>query len=116
MRHEAKCLLGRHDFRSFQAHDRIERKSVTTIRKLLIKKTRSAAFPFLKGMDLVIVEIEASGFLRHMVRNLIGTLIEAGRGRIKKGGVAKILKAKDRRSAGPCAQPQGLYLLDVRYD
>lgn len=116
MRSAAKYLVGRHDFRSFQASDRIERRSVTTIYKIGIKKTRQkSAIPFVNGLNLVVVDIEARGFLRNMVRNIVGTLIEAGRGRMAPQDVKNILKKKDRRSAGPCVPAAGLYLMNVCY-
>jgi tRNA pseudouridine38-40 synthase len=116
MRRASKCLLGRHDFKSFQASDRVIRKSITHIYKIGIKKSRgSGLFPFIGVSNWVVIDIEASGFLRNMVRNIVGTLVEVGRGRIEPQDVKNILKKKDRRSAGPCAPAAGLYLMDVRY-
>lgn len=116
MRREAKCLLGRHDFKAFQASDRIERSSVTTIKKITFKATEDSDYlPFLSDAKLTLIDIEAKGFLRNMVRNIVGTLIDIGRGKIKKGELKKILKMKDRRLAGVCAPARGLYLLEVSY-
>lgn len=105
MRREAKCLVGRHDFKSFQAADKIERSSVRTIKRLNIKKAGNS----------MKITVEADGFLYNMVRNIVGTLIEMGRGRFKPGSVAKILKAKDRKLAGPTAPAMGLCLMEVKY-
>ncbi len=130
MRREAKCLMGRHDFKSFQAadaewrdsgryssasrrvtsknsfiRDRIERSSVRTIKRLDIKKSG----------DLIKITVEADGFLYNMVRNIIGTLLEVGRGKFKPGSISKILKTKDRRLAGPTALAKGLCLMEVKY-
>ena len=116
MRREAKSLLGRHDFSSFQASDRAARHSVVTLKRIDIKRVKGhEGFPFLKSMELVIIELEASGFLRNMVRNIVGTLVDVGRGKFKEGDLARILKKKDRRSAGFCAPACGLYLVDVVY-
>ncbi|OGX30162.1 MAG: tRNA pseudouridine(38-40) synthase TruA [Omnitrophica WOR_2 bacterium RIFCSPLOWO2_12_FULL_51_24] len=101
----AKCLLGRHNFKSFQAADNRKRSSVRTIKRLEIKK---------KG-DLIKIEVEGDGFLYNMVRNIAGTLIEIGRGRFKPGSMKKILKAKDRKLAGPTAPAKGLCLVEVKY-
>jgi len=60
--------------------------------------------------------IEADGFLRHMVRNLVGTLVEIGRGRFSPGNIPEILDARDRRRAGATAPPQGLFLKEVIYE
>jgi len=117
MRRASRCLLGRHDFRSFQASDRVIRKSVTRVYRIDIKKSKDGGLlPFIGGLNWVVIDIEATGFLRNMVRNIVGTLLEVGRGRIKPQDVKKILKKKDRRCAGPCAPGSGLYLLDVCYD
>jgi tRNA pseudouridine38-40 synthase len=59
---------------------------------------------------------EADGFLRHMVRNIMGTVIEAGSGKITSGEFLQIFEARDRKRAGLKAPPQGLFLTMVRYD
>ncbi len=105
MKKEAKVLVGRHDFKSFQAADRKERPSVRTIKKLSIKKNG----------DAIIIDVEGDGFLYNMVRNIVGTLIEIGRGRFPAGSMARILKAKNRSLAGPTAPAKGLCLIEVNY-
>ncbi|MFH0940690.1 MAG: tRNA pseudouridine(38-40) synthase TruA [Candidatus Omnitrophota bacterium] len=117
MRREAKCLLGKHNFKSFQASEKAKRSSVTTINRIDIKRVKnSKGLPISRGLELVTIELEASGFLRNMVRNIVGTLIDLGSGRLKKGDLAKILKKQDRKSAGRCAPSCGLYLADVVYE
>ena len=59
--------------------------------------------------------IEADGFLRHMVRNIVGTLVEVGLGRINPSGFKEIFESRDRRLAGLKAPPQGLFLMKVKY-
>lgn len=105
MKKEAKILVGRHDFKSFQAADRIERSSVRTIKDIRIKK---------KG-DLLEIYVEADGFLYNMVRNIAGTLVDIGRGRLPAGSMARILKAKNRKLAGETAPAKGLCLIEVKY-
>jgi tRNA pseudouridine38-40 synthase len=105
MRKEARVLKGRHDFKSFQASDKIEKNSIRTIRSISVKKYG----------PLIKIDVEADGFLYNMVRNIVGTLIDIGRGRLIPGSMAKILKAKDRRQAGPAAPARGLCLLKVKY-
>lgn len=56
-----------------------------------------------------------SGFLRYMVRNIVGTLIEIGEGKRKSEDIITILESQDRRQAGKTAHPEGLYLKDVFY-
>lgn len=105
MRGEAKALVGRHDFKSFQASTKEERSSVRRISKLNI----------VKKANLIYIYIEGSGFLYNMARNIVGTLIEVGRGRFKAGSMKRILEKKDRRLAGPLAAAKGLCLMKVEY-
>lgn len=105
MKREAQFLLGRHDFKSFQAADKKERSSIRTIKKLKIER---------KG-DFIEIKIEADGFLYNMVRNIVGTLIEIGRGRFKPGSMEKILGVRNRDLAGPTAPAKGLCLVEVKY-
>jgi tRNA pseudouridine38-40 synthase len=60
--------------------------------------------------------VEADGFLRCMVRNIVGTLVAVGLGRVDPAAVAEILASRDRRRAGATAPPQGLFLVSVEYD
>lgn len=110
MKREARCLLGRHDFKSFQATPpreiRKKKKStVRTIKRLDIKR---------KG-DYILMEIEADGFLHKMVRNIVGTLLKVGRGQVPPGSVKKILAQKNRLLAGDTAKAKGLTLVEVKY-
>lgn len=105
MRKESRVLLGRHNFKSFQATNKLERSSIRVIKSIGITKNR----------DLLHIEIEGSGFLHNMVRNIVGTLIEIGRGKIPPESLKKILLAKDRRFAGPTAPAKGLCLIKVKY-
>jgi len=105
MRKAARLLLGKHDFRSFQAVEKDKRHSVRKIFRLDIRKKD----------DLIYLDIEADGFLYKMVRNIVGTLIEVGRAKIKPEDIKTILKSKDRSCAGPCASAKGLNLLEVTY-
>lgn len=105
MRQEARSLLGRHDFSSFQASLGKERNPVKTIKKIAI----------IKNKDFVHIDIEADGFLYNMMRNIAGTLIQSGRGKSGKGFLKKILLSKDRRSAGQKLPAHGLCLLGVKY-
>jgi len=105
MQEEAKVLLGRHNFRSFQAQDKKERDAMRIIKNLKITR----------GKDFIYIDIEANGFLYNMVRNIVGTLIEIGRGKLPEGSTKKILLARNRKFAGPTVPAKGLCLLKVRY-
>jgi tRNA pseudouridine38-40 synthase len=106
MRKEAKVILGKHNFKSFQAVDSRQRNPVRTIKRIKICKSKSG---------LLQVDIEADSFLYNMVRNIAGTLLEIGRGKFPKGSMSKILKSQDRSLAGPTLPGKGLCLLKVRY-
>ncbi len=110
MRKAAKYLVGRHDFRSFTSEAQVAkgRKGVSFVRT--VKKLRIG-----KRDSLISIHIEADGFLFHMVRNIVGTLGEVGRGKRKPGDITTILKAKARRFSGQTAPSEGLTLLKVRY-
>jgi len=68
-----------------------------------------------KNKNLLQVDIEADSFLYNMVRNIAGTLLEIGRGRFPAGSMRKILKARNRKVAGPTLPAKGLCLIKVRY-
>jgi len=105
MREAASHLVGTHDFSSFCAADSDTVNHVRTIMSLDIE----AAEP------MIVLTVEANGFLRHMVRNIVGTLVDVGRGTGKALDIDAILAAKDRSAAGITAPPQGLFLKEVRY-
>lgn len=105
MRREAKALVGRHDFRSFEASGKKGRSSVRRIKRLAISR---------RG-DLLHIDIEADGFLHSMARSICGTLIDIGRGRLAAGSMKKILMARSRAAAGPTAPARGLCLMRVKY-
>jgi tRNA pseudouridine38-40 synthase len=65
--------------------------------------------------DSLIYTIEATAFLRHMVRNIVGTMVEVGRGARNAESVKKLLEARDRTKAGVTAPPHGLFLVKVNY-
>ncbi len=105
MREEAKFLLGRHNFKSFQAADKKKRGAVRAVKNLKITRDK----------DFIYIDMEADGFLYNMVRNVAGTLIEIGRGKLPKGSMEKILLSKNRRLAGPTVAARGLTLVKVNY-
>lgn len=105
MKKAATYFIGKHDFASFKDGNEEKKTTVRTIRKLRI--TRKA--------PLIAIDVQGDGFLRHMVRILIGTLLEVGRGKIAPEQVKTILKTGDRKLAGPTAKSHGLSLLKVLY-
>ena len=105
MRRAARLLEGKHDFRAFKTVDGPEKSCVRTIKSIAIAKDQ----------NVVYIDIKASGFLYNMARNIVGTLIEVGRGKIDLGKVKYILQKKDRRLCGPTMPAKGLCLMKVRY-
>ena len=105
----AQVLLGRHDFAGFQTQGSPRVSTVRTVFHISVRRGEGAQ------SDLVIVEVEADGFLYNMVRAIVGTLVEVGRAARSEFWVAEVLRAKDRRVAGRTAPPQGLFLMRVEY-
>ena len=99
------CLVGKQDFSSFQGSPTDTENPVCNVTRL--EWTQSG--------DELVLEIQADRFLKQMVRNIVGTLVEVGRGKIQAGAIKDILAALDRTKAGPTAPPQGLYLVRVDY-
>ena len=104
MQAAAGCLIGKHDFSSFQGSPTDTKNPVCHVTRLEIIHSGE-----------LIIEIEANRFLKQMVRSIVGTLVEIGRGKLAVGAMQEILAARDRTKAGPTAPPQGLYLVRVDY-
>jgi tRNA pseudouridine38-40 synthase len=102
----ASALVGRHDFASFQAADCDAEGSEREVFESVLEP---------RG-DELIYRIAATSFLRHMVRNIVGTLVEVGRGARDADSIAALLAARDRRLAGATAPPRGLFLVRVDYE
>lgn len=103
---ELQSLLGTHDFKAFEGVGSPRTSTVRTIREALFVEEADGHWT---------LEISGDGFLKHMVRNIVGTLVWVGLGKMPPGSVAAVLAAGDRRRAGPTAPPQGLFLVRVDY-
>jgi tRNA pseudouridine38-40 synthase len=106
----ARHLVGRHDFASFQAAGSDRKTTVRTVRDIAIKAEQGRG-----GCAGLSIEVEADGFLYNMVRNIVGSLLEVGRGKERPEWIAQVRDAVDRTIAGPTAPPQGLFLMYVDY-
>ena len=100
-----RFLEGEHDFSSFRASGCDAPHPVRTVYRASLEKTG----------ELMIFTLEATAFLRHMARNIIGTLIEVGRRQRSPHSFAELLEARDRTQAGPTAPAHGLFLVEVKY-
>ncbi len=105
MRRAAAILEGEHDFASFCREKGRPEDTVRRLERLSVERAG----------DEVVIEATAEGFLRHMVRNLAGVLVEVGRGEREADSVREVLAGRDRTLAGVNAPPQGLALLSVDY-
>jgi tRNA pseudouridine38-40 synthase len=110
MHRAAQCLVGCHDFSSFQTSGSPRKTSVRTIYGITISRGNAPNY------GRITVEVEADGFLYNMVRAIVGSLVRIGRGARPEAWLATVLAAADRRVAGPTAPPQGLFLVDVQYE
>jgi len=119
MQRASAALLGCHDFRCFQSSGAERRTTVRTIVDLTVFRNSSNEDGHCGGLgdrrDWITVEVEADGFLYNMVRAIVGTLTEVGRGKQPEHWPAVILATGDRGRAGPTAPPQGLFLVNVTY-
>jgi tRNA pseudouridine38-40 synthase len=106
MHSAAQVLLGRHDFSAFRAASCTARSPVRSLTQLAVKRRAGRIF----------LVMRADGFLQHMVRNIVGTLVQIGRSKIAPEAMATILQSRQRQHAGPTAPPQGLFLVRVYYN
>ena len=106
MQQAADLLLGEHDFSTFRAADCQAKSPVKMIRQALVRRTG----------DLLIFDFEASAFLHHMVRNLVGSLVYVGQGKHPPAWMSELLDSADRRLAAPTFSAAGLYLAGVCYE
>jgi tRNA pseudouridine38-40 synthase len=105
MRKAAAFLVGEHDFSCFRGSMCQAKSPIKTIEYLQIDEI---------GDDLII-KVKANAFLHHMVRNLVGTLLKIGREEESPDWMLSVLNSKDRKQAGPTAEPQGLYFIKAHY-
>ena len=98
-------LVGRHDFSSFCSAGSIHKTLVREIYGIHVGRRRG----------LVVIRIEANAFLKQMARNIVGTLVEVGRGKLTPSQFDAILEARDRREAGVAAPAKGLFLVKINY-
>lgn len=120
MKLASNYFTGTHDFSAFRSSSCEAKTAVRTIFRIEVSQKLSDTG---KNSDTenffdpcqITIEVEGNGFLKNMVRNIVGTLIEVGRKKLEPETIKKILASRDRREAGPTASPQGLYLVQVFY-
>ncbi len=105
MKKAARFLKGRHDFSAFQSYQDDRETSVRTLEKITVSKHD----------EEIRIRVKGDGFLRYMVRIMVGTLMDVGRKKIKPADVKAILQSRDRKKAGPTSRAMGLTLVKVNY-
>ena len=111
MERASRCLIGEQDFKSFcRASSAVDKPTCRNVMEVSFSEEERF------GEQLVIVKVVGSSFLHSMVRTIVGTLVEVGRGRKPESWVAEALAACDRTAAGETAPAQGLVFWEVRYD
>ncbi len=105
MQTAAQTLIGQHDFSAFRAASCAAHSPVRSLMRMTVKR---------RGKRILFL-LTADGFLQHMVRNIVGTLVQIGRGQMEAGAMPAILESRQRNMAGATAPPQGLYLVRVMY-
>lgn len=108
MERALKYLEGTHDFRSFVKIDEEKENYTRTIIQTSLSRD-------IKNVNMITISILGTGFMRYMVRNIVGMLIEIGEGKHKSEDIIYVIEMKDRKKAGLCAPACGLYLKDVFY-
>lgn len=111
MQRAARHLLGEHDFRAFAAANDANRSSRRRIHRVRIRRVPSSG----DAGSEIHFDVVGSGFLKQMVRNIVGTLVEVGEGKRSAGQMRQILASRDRRKAGRCAPAGGLCLMEVGF-
>ncbi len=128
MKKAASVLIGEHDFKAFAAADGTAKTSVRKIFKIQIstspqpmseavavKMKNIKSQPTTNKHQLITIAVTGSGFLKNMVRNIVGTLVDIGRGHRDASEMKAILQSCDRKQAGITAPPEGLFLKEVIY-
>jgi tRNA pseudouridine38-40 synthase len=106
MRSAVDHIIGRHDFKAFEGSGSPRSHTIRNVTSAEISENSDG---------LVIFKIEADGFLRFMVRNIVGTLVDVGLGKISAAEFRKILDSRNRSRAGATAPAHGLFLMEVKY-
>lgn len=115
MERAARTIVGRHDFSAFCAADSTVADKTRELFAIRISNTSPARLFTRRGEKYVRLAFTGSGFLKQMVRNIVGTLVDVGLGKTSAEDVKRILKSRDRRQAGRTAPARGLYLREVKY-
>lgn len=106
MKKGSRYFMGRHDFKAFEGSGSPREHTVRHVTTARISMGKDGK---------IIFDIESNGFLRFMVRNIVGTLVAIGMGKMAPEGIPEIIRSRDRSKAAPTAPAQGLFLISVNY-
>jgi len=117
MKEASGFFIGKRDFSSMRGSGCGARTTIREVFEFKVEPMESIGFLsfHLRGR-FVKISVEADAFLRHMVRNMVGTIVEVGRGRVAVSSIPEIINSCDRRLAGPTAPAKGLFLESIRYN
>lgn len=115
MKRAAKMLVGKHDFSAFKASGSHVKDAVRTIHSVEIRRMGRSMKGIPCPVSGIVIDVRGDGFVRHMIRNIAGWLLEVGRGHISLDEATRVFKGKKRTEAGVCAPASGLYLMEVFY-
>jgi tRNA pseudouridine38-40 synthase len=105
MRNTIQHVKGAHDFSAFKKQEETYRSTVREVLRAGVARRK----------EFVYIVLEGTGFLRYMVRNIVGTLVWVGSGRLTKQGFLEVMESRDRQKAGPTAPAKGLFLKEIKY-
>ena len=106
LRQAAEYFVGEHDFMAFCANKHFKKSSVRTIYSIDIRKEDG----------IIYIRVKGSGFLRNMVRIIVGTMVDCACGRFDMETIPQVMETRDRANAAPTAPPEGLFLIGAEYD
>ena len=106
MKEAIQVFKGTHDFRAFVTDNKEKENCTRTITEVNITEKN----------NIITITFKGDGFLRYQVRNMVGLLIKVGENKLSTKDVERILESKDRTKSGKTAPPQGLYLVNVKYE
>ena len=111
MRQVCELFVGEHDFYSFASRDQNAGSTVRTVSRLQLKRTEALEL----DVEIYYFEIEGNGFLKHMVRYIVGAIIEVGRHAIDSDDIRQALSNRNEKKFSPKAKARGLHLIEVTY-
>lgn len=115
MKTAATYLVGEHDFTAFCASDSTAINKIRRVTSVILSTKNPFGFLALKGDQFIVVTVTGEGFLKQMVRNMVGTLVVIGQGKVGPEKIKALLKSRDRKKAFAPAPARGLYLKEVKY-